>query len=503
MSERCSGNENRGSVRRMVSTDFDLVVIGGGPGGSTLSTLVALDGRRVLLLERERFPRYQIGESLLPITIHGICRMLGCQEEVERAGFQRKLGGSFRWGKNPEPWTFRFDGNREIEANSVGYAYQVERSRFDHILLENARRKGVDVRENCEVVDLIEEGGRVVGVRYRDEAGREHVVRSAWVADCGGNTSPFHQRVGKRVYSEFFRNVALFAYYEGAHRNPPPYDGNITCAAFDQGWFWYIPLSPTLTSVGAVIGQQHASAIKAEHGAAMDRFIAACPLIAGYLASARRVTEGIYGQYRIRKDYSYCNTRFWQPGLVLVGDAACFVDPVFSSGVHLSTYSALLAARSINSVLGDGLDEARCFEEFEQRYRREFGNFYEFLVGFYDMQQGEQDYFWKARSVIGSPEQANEAFVRLVAGASTSRDFFQEHEGLGAEFEQYWQQRDRSARGQASDEGPVVIDAMKRMSVEFGQIQAQAQNGAERVAEAPLFAGGLRPSRDGLRWSSP
>src|SRR5439155_111060 len=151
-------------------------------------------------------------------------------------------------------------------------------------------------------------------------------------------------------------------YYENGKRLPPPNSGNILSVAFKNGWFWYIPLSDTLTSVGAVVSRDAAEQLSDPQGA-MQHFIDQAPLIKEYLAGAARVTSGIYGEYRIRKDYSYCNTGFWKPGCALVGDAACFIDPVFSSGVHLSTYSALLAARSINTCLRDSqIPEAVCFE---------------------------------------------------------------------------------------------------------------------------------------------
>src|SRR6185369_1838104 len=142
---------------------YDLIVLGGGPAGSSLATFVAMQGHRVLLLERESFPRHQIGESLLPATVHGICPLLGVSEQIATAGFPRKRGGTFRWGKNPEPWTFTF---AKRDNDPRGYAYQVERSKFDLILLDNARAKGVDVRERHAVNDLLMEDGRVVGVRF-------------------------------------------------------------------------------------------------------------------------------------------------------------------------------------------------------------------------------------------------------------------------------------------------------------------------------------------------
>src|SRR5262249_15378458 len=134
----------------------------------------------------------------------------------------------------------------------------------------------------------------------------------------------------------------------------------------------------------------------------------------------RRVTQGPYGQFRVRKDYSYSNERFWAPGLALVGAAACFIDPVFSSGGHLATYSALLAARSINTCLAGDLAEDACFGELEARYRREFQVFYDFLMAFYDMHRSEDSYFWTARKILNTEEKDNEAFVRLVAGLSSS-----------------------------------------------------------------------------------
>src|SRR5580692_4729302 len=133
--------------------EADVVVVGGGPGGSTLATMVAMRGHRVVLLEKEKFPRYQIGESLLPSTIHGICRLTGVADELAKAEFVRKRGGTFRWGANEEPWTFAFSVSPKM-AGETSYAYQVERSKFDEILLDHARRMGVDVREQHTVTGV-------------------------------------------------------------------------------------------------------------------------------------------------------------------------------------------------------------------------------------------------------------------------------------------------------------------------------------------------------------
>jgi len=145
--------------------DFDVVVVGGGPAGATAATLVAMRGHRVLLLEKHRFPRYQIGESLLPATVHGVCRILGVADEVARAGFTLKRGGTFRWGANPNPWQFLFALSPRLP-DPTALAYQVERAKFDAILLRNAARTGVDVREGCHVTGIVADGQRVRGVSY-------------------------------------------------------------------------------------------------------------------------------------------------------------------------------------------------------------------------------------------------------------------------------------------------------------------------------------------------
>src|SRR5215470_17871170 len=188
---------------------YDLVVIGGGPGGSTVATLVAMQGHKVLLLERERFPRYSIGESLLPITIHGICAILGVAGEIKQANFTKKWGGSLRWGTNPNVWSFRFSDARPLREESAEYAFQVERMKFDTILLRNAQRRGVDVREQHQVTELLYEDNRVRGVAFVDSAGAHHVARARFVVDAGGHRSNLYRQVGERQFSEFFRNVAL------------------------------------------------------------------------------------------------------------------------------------------------------------------------------------------------------------------------------------------------------------------------------------------------------
>ena len=228
------------------------------------------------------------------------------------------------------------------------------------------------------------------GVEYtatRRRPRTRHTPR--YVIDASGNTSRLHSQVGgARVYSDFFRNLAVFGYFAGGARLPEPNRGNIFCAAFDAGWLWYIPLRDDLTSVGAVIAPDaRANGPAGSGAAAWQDMIEACPEVSDMLAGVPTATEPPYDEVRVRKDYSYWKKSFWRPGMALVGDAACFVDPVLSSGVHLATYGALLAARSVNASLAGNVPEERGFAEFEARYRREYRVFYEFLIAFYDMEQ--------------------------------------------------------------------------------------------------------------------
>ncbi|WP_051857197.1 FAD-dependent oxidoreductase [Streptomyces sp. NRRL S-1868] len=458
----------------------DVLVVGGGPAGSTVAAFTAMQGHRVLLLEKEEFPRYQIGESLLPSTVHGICGLLGLTEELEHAGFVRKRGGTFRWGSNTESWSFDFALSEKF-AGPTSYAYQVERAKFDQMLLDNARRKGVEVRERCAVRDILEDDGRVCGVRYEDPDGAEREAHARFVVDASGNQSRLQGRIGgQRRYSQFFQNIALFGYFEGGRRLPPPNSGNITCAAFPSGWFWYIPLNDTLTSVGAVVHKDSADRIRGDRPQALAALIADCPLIADYLSEARRVTDGPYGEVRVRKDWSYLHETFWRPGMALVGDSVGFIDPLFSSGVHLATYSALLTARSLNTALSGDLEERECFAEYEARYRKEYQVFHDFLVTFYDVNRDEQQYFDEARRVTRETAPGAQAFVGLVGGGASNE--------AAMTSDAYRDQRKKD-----------LLEQSRGIHWEGHRIQLQAAFG-EAADDTPLSADGLVVSQDGMHW---
>jgi halogenation protein CepH len=480
--------------------EFPVVVAGGGPAGATAAALIARRGHRVLLLEKQQFPRYQIGESLLPSTVHGICRMLGVSENLATAGFKLKRGGTFKWGLNPEPWQFSFALSPRLP-DPTSFAYQVERSRFDAILLEAARSAGAEVRHGWQADSVISEDARVRGLRCTDPAGRRRTIHARHVIDASGNTSRIHgQAGGKRVYSDFFRNLAVFGYWAGGGRMPAPDDGNIFCVAVDEGWLWYIPLRDDLTSVGAVVSPDSRRAVQEDAEDAWLRVIGSSCEISELLAGVPRATEPPYDQVRVRKDYSYWHERFWTPGLVLVGDAACFVDPVLSSGVHLATYSALLASRAINSSLAGDIPEDRAFAEFETRYRREYGLFYEFLASFYDIHSDERSYFWKAKKITNVADGELESFVELVGGlVSADSALVGTDDAAGRLAKASADLEAVVARhpGSGDRRNPVYeSESIRNVFREGAAIQEEALYGPAPDGRK----GGLIPSADGLSW---
>lgn len=482
---------------------FDCIVVGGGPAGSTAATLIAAQGYDVLLLEKELRPKYKVGESLLPATIHGICPLLGVSEELKNANFILKRGGTFRWGKSPDPWTFDFAASPKM-AGPTSTAYQVERIVFDRILLENAQKRGVDVRFGCKVQAPIHEQERVVGVSFENEKGELVQCRAKYVLDASGHESRLARGVGERVYSQYFQNVAVFGYFEGGGRLPEPNAGNIFCAAFEDGWFWYIPLRADLTSVGVVLDKAKAPSLQGGLVEALAGYIEKCAPIKDLLKNARRVEQGVYGEVRARQDYSYANTKFWSEGIALIGDAACFVDPVFSSGVHLATYSGLMAARSVNTCLRGDLPEAQCFDEFEKRYRREYTHFYEFLLAFYNIEQDVESYFWEAKKVtqVNTPE--SQAFVDLVGGvADNGMSLFSAKDPYPSKKQLADSLFPDAGNGSSVPEVGGPRGAFYRdLLSEIMQLQIQAQLGGRRPLDRPLFENGLVPSRDGLHWTT-
>ena len=390
----------------------DVVVIGGGPGGSTAAAMLARKGWRVLLFEREHFPRHHVGESLLPASLP-VLEELGVLPAVQAAGFLPKWGATMVWGKAEKPWSWYF---RETNLNNP-HAYQVWRPVFDQLLLDNSRACGVEVREGYQVVEVLYEEGRAAGVRYRSDTGNDGTTRARFVVDASGQTALVGRRLGLRRWDPFFRNLAVYGYVTGAHRLPAPDDTNIFIEAHPHGWSWMIPLHTGWTSVGTVVdshyGQERLS--KGELRKVFLQQLAEAPHTARLLRDAELVSGP-----QVVKDWSYTSERLVGEGYILVGDAACFVDPLFSSGVHLALMSGVLAAAHVSTALRSPDMAEAAGQVYAELYGKEYRHFRAMAQLFYSSNRTAESYFWEARRLLGDLESLSprHAFIHAVAGQS-------------------------------------------------------------------------------------
>lgn len=383
--------------------DYDLIIIGAGPAGSTLATLVAQSGYKVLILEKHAFPRYKVGESLLPATVRDLADLLGLDRKVFQEHFVSKRGATFSWGAEPDSmWNLNFGGPRSAEPilqPEVPSAFNVDRSQFDQILLDNAIKHGVTVMFNCTAQNYIEIDGVVTGISYIDEQWQVISLTARFVADASGQNSKLARAMGKRTFSSFFKKMAVWGYYDNAARIAKPFEGNVFLEANKGSWIWHIPISDKVTSVG-IVAPAGDFTRDLDADAYLESKTSASPRIRNLLQGSTRSSRPPYNETRVCSDYSYCYASFFKPGALVLGDAACFVDVLLSSGVHLATYAAVLAAQSIKSVLKGELSERVAMTEYEVRLRKEYAIFYDGLVGLYDMSKGEDDYIQWLRTLL-------------------------------------------------------------------------------------------------------
>jgi flavin-dependent dehydrogenase len=410
-----------------------VVVIGGGPAGATAAMLLAKEGVAVRLLDRARFPRHHVGESLQPATFALLDRHFGLGPTFAAQGFARKYGAVYVWGERREPWTVLFDERleRDLVAGSDGaaplddaallgggyeHAWQVERARFDALLLEAARAQGVDVREGIHVDEPVVEGAggdaRVVGVR----AGGE-VHRAAWVLDASGQASVIGRRLGQPEDVEDMRAVATYAYYDGAGGVAGPLGRHVQLVvSIEDGWAWFIPVSAERTSVGFVTRERPMVDPAKFHAAVAA---AGLPIGAGRLDEA----EG----FRFARDWSYRCRRLWGAGWTLVGDAACFVDPVLSGGVDFAIRGALNAAVALLTILGGAGGDARTpMDAYASRLAEEYRAYLRMARYWYGNNRSVEGFFWEAHRRIpkGAAATPLRAFVYLTSGRIAAERHF-------------------------------------------------------------------------------
>ncbi|HNB79204.1 MAG TPA: NAD(P)/FAD-dependent oxidoreductase [Rhodocyclaceae bacterium] len=342
------------------ATDCDILVIGGGPAGSTAATLLARRGWKVVLLEKSHHPRFHIGESLLPANLP-LLETLGVADEVKQIGMM-KWGAEFVSPWHDHTSTFHF---ADAWDKSMPYAYQVRRSQFDEILFRNAARNGAQAIEGARVREVdFAPGGQGATVRAEHDDGTVHTWRCRFLVDASGRDTFLANRFKTKQRHPRHNSSAMYAHFAGATRHDGRDEGNISIFWFEHGWFWFIPLSDGLTSIGAVTWPYY---MKRRDKPLREYFldtIAQCPKLIARLAGA-----SIASEVEATGNYSYVNAHTHGPDYLLLGDAYAFIDPVFSSGVMLAMQSAFTGADTVDACLREPARAPQALAAFDRAMR--------------------------------------------------------------------------------------------------------------------------------------
>ena len=354
---------------RYIAVMRDVIVIGGGPAGSTVSTLLARQGFSVTILERERFPRFQIGESLLPYN-NDLFSRLGVLDRLETLPHVPKYGALFVTGDGQLGYSFRFDQRLQ---DPYRRSFQVKRAEFDQLMLENAERHGAEVRQETSVtgVDLSDPRRAVV----RTSAGQ--ALEARFIVDASGHGAVVGSIVGNRSEVKSLRKIAFFAHYRNVPRPAGKDGGSTVIAVLRNAWFWMIPVSPELMSVGLVVDREHYVASGLAPQEMLDRTIEATPWVAERMKHAERVSP-----VHARKDFSFRMSRIAGPNFALVGDSAGFLDPIFSTGVFMAMKAGDLAAGAIAERLRAG--STRALDSYARAINLGLDEYLRFIERFYD-----------------------------------------------------------------------------------------------------------------------
>jgi flavin-dependent dehydrogenase len=378
----------------MIENPYDAVIIGAGPAGSAAAAILAELGHNVVVLEKGKFPRYHIGESLLPFTYHPLKR-LGLIDKMRASAFTKKYSVQFiaPSGRASQPFYFndRYD-------DDIAQTWQVLRSEFDEMLVGNARAKGATVIEEIAVKRLIEEDGRVVGVEAQTKDGETVEYRAPITLDCTGKESFSAVRNGWRIKDPKLNKVAVWTYYKGAKRDKGIDEGATTVAFVpEKGWFWYIPQHNDMVSVGVVAEGKYLSRDGVRDPKAMfDREVEQNAWIKEYLAPGEST-----GDYYVTSEFSFHSKHCAKEGLLLVGDAFCFLDPVFSSGLMLALKSGVMAGDAVHEAIGKADFAPGQFAEYGATLREGIENMRKLVYAFYDPNFSFRDLTMKYPELAG------------------------------------------------------------------------------------------------------
>lgn len=354
-------------------TSWDTIIIGGGPAGSTAATTLALAGRKVLVLEKAKFPRFHIGESLLPYN-RKIFDDLGVWEKVSTVGFTKKRAAQFVMGDGSRANRLDFSQGAFTEFPE---AMHVERAKFDDILLHHSRETGAEVHEEAVVLEYRVEPD-LVHIRYRAADGCEHDVTGRYLIDASGLTNFTANRESLRGFYPGHRKIAIFGHFTGVEMPTDEKEGDVIIVRRENSWCWLIPLSDGKTSVGLVIDSVAFKTSGKKPIEAFNEAIADTPAVQMRFANAV-LTEDIH----VIADFSYKNERHVSPRIVRVGDSSGFIDPMFSSGVLLAMTSARQGALAVDEALKTGKALTAGMKRYDKENRRRILMYWEFIENFY------------------------------------------------------------------------------------------------------------------------
>jgi FADH2-dependent halogenase len=357
----------------MLATSYDALVIGGGPAGSTAATVLAQAGRRVLLLEKERFPRFHIGESLLPYN-RRLFAEIGVLPKLEAAGLMRKFGAQFHSGNGAHSAKFVF---RQGHFTREHQAFQVERAPFDQLLLQHARASGVDAREGW-AVQRFSSADTVMALEACSPEGQNHSFHGAFLIDASGRGNLTGNQEGLRHLHPRLKKIALFGHFRGVRLDQGERGGDTVIVRLADKWFWIIPLSRDKVSVGVVMDQAEFARAGRPPAELFEAIWRSSAVMQQRLAHAEA-----WGAIQTTGDFSYRNARFVGRRLLRVGDAAGFLDPIFSAGVYLAMFSGRLAAQTVCAALDEHSDGMRRLAAYERRIRSAMQLYWSMVEHFY------------------------------------------------------------------------------------------------------------------------
>jgi len=393
------------------SNSYDTILIGGGPSGCCAGAILAEYGHRVLILEREKFPRFHIGESLIPFTYEPLKR-IGMIPKMKKSHFVKKYSVAFvrPEGKSSTPFYFYTRYDRD----TIAQTWQVLRSEFDQMLMDNAREKGAEVKEEVTVTDLVRENGKVVGVRTKNKDGSAGEYRAPITLDCTGKEAWSATRHGWRMRDPYLNKVAVWTYYKGSKREPGIDEGQTMVAYIsEKGWFWHIPQHNDMVSVGVVAEGKYLT----RGGVKDPKEIFHREVLENNWIKDHLSIGECTGQYYVLSEYSHHSRHCSSPGLLLVGDAFAFLDPVFSSGVMLALKSGMMAGERVHEGLLSGDLSPGQFEQYGSALRTSVENMRKLVYAFYDPK-------FSFREVIAAHPEAAGMITDCLSG-DVGKDFSQ------------------------------------------------------------------------------